>query len=146
MAVHYQAIGPLLAGEGSRAFLGLEVLDDGRAYPVVLVWLPEGAAKDKVLFERIKRETEHASKLEHPNIVRVHGFGHLEEGYARVVEYADGESLRTTVQRATKIPVAMAARIACDAATGVHYAHLAGNDDAVPLIHGDVRPETVPIS
>ena len=92
MAVRYQAIGPLLAGEGSRAFLGLEIFDDGRSYPVVLVWLPEAAEADPNLLARIRRETEHAAKLDHPNIVHVHGFGHLDEGHARVVEYADGES------------------------------------------------------
>lgn len=146
MAVRYQAIGPLLAGEGSRAFLGLEIYDDGRSYPVVLVWLPETAEADPNLLAKIKRETEHAAKLDHPNIVHVHGFGHLDEGHARVVEYADGESLRKIIERAEKIPAPMAAKIACDAATGVHYAHVAGNDDGTPLIHGDVRPETLLVS
>ena len=146
MAVRYQAIGPLLAGEGSRAFLGLEIFDDGRSYPVVLVWLPEAAEADPNLLARIRRETEHAAKLDHPNIVHVHGFGHLDEGHARVVEYADGESLRKIIERAGKIPPALAAKIVCDAATGVHYAHVAGNDDGTPLIHGDVRPETLLIS
>ncbi len=146
MAVRYQAIGPLLAGEGSRAFLGLEIFDDGRSYPVVLVWLPEAAEADPNLLAKIKRETEHAAKLDHPNIVHVHGFGQLDEGHARVVEYADGESLRKIIERAEKIPPALAAKIVCDAATGVHYAHVAGNDDGTPLIHGDVRPETLLVS
>jgi serine/threonine-protein kinase len=26
---------------------------------------------------------------------------------------------------------------------GIHYAHMAGNDDGSPLVHGDLRPETV---
>ncbi len=146
MAVRYQAIGPLLAGEGSRAFLGLEIYDDGRSYPVVLVWLPEAAEADPTLLARIQRETDHAAKLDHPNIVHVHGFGKLDEGHARVVEYADGESLRKIIERAEKIPPALAAKIVCDAATGVHYAHVAGNDDGTPLIHGDIRPETLLVS
>ena len=29
---------------------------------------------------------------------------------------------------------------------GIHYAHLAGNDDGTPLVHGDLRPETVMVS
>ncbi|MBL8955472.1 MAG: protein kinase [Myxococcaceae bacterium] len=146
MAVRYQAIGPLLAGEGSRAFLGLEIYDDGRSYPVVLVWLPEAAEADPNLLAKIQRETEHAAKLDHPNIVHVHGFGHLDEGHARVVEFADGESLRKIIERAQKVPPAIAAKIVCDAATGVHYAHVAGNDDGSPLIHGDIRPETLLVS
>ncbi|HZH14434.1 MAG TPA: PEGA domain-containing protein, partial [Archangium sp.] len=31
-------------------------------------------------------------------------------------------------------------------AMGLHYAHVAGNDDGTPLIHGDLRPETVMVS
>jgi serine/threonine-protein kinase len=33
-----------------------------------------------------------------------------------------------------------------DACTAVHYAHIAGNDDGSPLVHGDLRPETILIS
>lgn len=145
-SLRYQALGPLLSGEGSRAFLGLEVTPDDRAYPVVLVWLPEAAEKDPALLEKIRRETEHAAKLEHPNIVRVHGFTKLDEGHARVVDFADGESLRKVIERAKQLPPAIAAKIICDAATGVHFAHLAGNDDGTPLIHGDLRPETMLLS
>ncbi len=142
----YQALGPLLAGEGSRAFIGLEISKDGRAEPVVLVWVPEGTEKDPALLERIRKETEHAAKLDHPNIVRVHGFAALDEGFARVVEFADGESLRKVLEVAKKLPPRFAAKIVCDAATGVHYAHVAGNDDGAPLVHGDIRPETLLVS
>ena len=142
----FQALGPLLAGEGSRAFLGLEHTPDGRASPVVLVWVPDEAEKDASLLDRIRRETEHAAKLEHPNIVRVAGFAHLDEGHARVVEFADGESLRKLLDLVGRVPVRYAARIVADAAMGVHYAHLAGNDDGSPLLHGDLRPETMLIS
>jgi serine/threonine-protein kinase len=144
--MRYQALGPLLSGEGSRAFIGLEVSPDGRATPVVLVWVPEEANKDANLLERIRRETEHAAKLDHPHIVRVHGFASLDEGHARVVEFADGESLRKILDVAKKLPVSIAARIVVDAAMGTHYAHVAGNDDGTPLVHGDVRPETLLIS
>jgi serine/threonine-protein kinase len=142
----YHALGPLLAGEGSRAFLGLAISPDSRARPVVIIWVPEAAEKDPALLEKIRRETEHAAKLDHPNIVTVMGFAKLEEGHARVVEFADGESLRKVIDAAKLLPPRIAARIVCDACTGVHYAHVAGNDDGSPLVHGDVRPETLLIS
>lgn len=144
--LRYQALGPLLSGEGSRAFIGLELTPDGRAIPVVLVWVPEEANRDAALLARIRKETEHAAKLEHPHIVRVHGFASLDEGHARVVEFADGESLRKVLETAKKLPVPMAARLIVDAASGAHYAHVAGNDDGVPLVHGDLRPETLLMS
>jgi serine/threonine-protein kinase len=146
MTYRFQALGPLLAGEGSRAFLGLAISPDSRARPVVIIWVPEGAERDSSLLEKIRRETEHAAKLDHPNIVTVMGFAHLDEGHARVVEFADGESLRKLLETAKRLPVRIAAKIVCDACTGVHYAHVAGNDDGTPLVHGDLRPETILIS
>ncbi len=142
----YQVLGPLRAGEGSRAQLGLAIFDDGRAEPCVVVLVPEEAEHDSVLLAKIEKETEHAAQLDHRNIVTVFGFAKLEQGHARCVEFADGESLRRVLNLASTLPVAVAARIICDACTGVHYAHLAGNDDGTPLVHGDVRPETILLS
>ncbi|MHB8874299.1 MAG: protein kinase domain-containing protein [Myxococcaceae bacterium] len=141
--LRYQALGPLLAGEGSRAFLGLEISNESKARPVVLVWVPDEANKNPVLLGRIQRETEHAATLDHPNIVRVIGFVTLDEGHARVVEFADGESVRRILEVTHFLPPRFAAKIAADAAMGVHYAHVAGNDDGAPLLHGDLRPETL---
>lgn len=142
----YQAIGPLQAGEGSRAFLGLAISPDNKARPVVIIWVPEAAEKDPALLAKIKRETEHAAQLDHPHIVTVIGFGKLDEGHARVVEFADGESLRKILDTCKKVSPRIATRIILDACTAIHYAHVAGNDDGNPLVHGDLRPETILIS
>jgi serine/threonine-protein kinase len=139
----YQALGPLLAGEGSRAFLGLAISEDNRAVPVVIIWVPEAAERDAAVLAKVKQETEHASKLDHPNIVTVLGFAELDEGHARVVEFADGESLRKVLEAGKQLPPSIAARVICDACTGAHYAHVAGNDDGSALVHGDLRPETL---
>lgn len=146
MAARYQALGPLNAGEGSRAILGLELHDEGAAKPVVLVWVPDEAITDPVTLRKIRKETQHAAKLEHPNIVHVIGFAQMAEGYARIVEYADAESLRRILGAVGKLPLKYAAKVVADACAGAHYAHLAGNDDGTPLVHGDVRPETILLS
>ncbi len=145
-AYRYQSLGPLNAGEGSRAFLGLAITQDNRARPVVIIWMPEEAEKDRGLLEKIRREVDHAAQLDHPNIVTVFGLAKLEEGHARVVEFADGESLRRIIEVSRKLPPRIATRLVIDACTGTHYAHIAGNDDGVPLVHGDIRPETILIS
>lgn len=142
----YQALGPLQAGEGSRAFLGLAISPDNKARPVVIIWVPEAAEKDPELLAKIQRETEHAAQLDHPHIVTVMGFAKLDEGHARVVEFADGESLRKILDTCKQLPPRIAARVMLDACTAVHYAHVAGNDDGAPLVHGDLRPETILIS
>jgi len=146
--VRYQPLGPLLSGKGSRAFLALEVPEGAprQARPVVLVWMPEEIVKDPQALSAVDRETQRAVVLEHPNIIRCHGLSRSTEGVARVVEYADGETCRRVLEVATKLPVHFAARVAIDAATGIHYAHMAGNDDGSPMVHGDLRPETLLIS
>jgi len=144
--VRYHPLGPLLAGEGSRAFLGLALAEGAPPRPVVLVWAPPDVTRDSELSAQLGRETQRAAVLEHPNILRVHGLVPLEAGLARITEFADGESLRRVLEVRPRIPSAFAALIVSDVAMGVHYAHLAGNDDGTPLVHGDLRPETVMVS
>ncbi|MFL5343747.1 MAG: protein kinase domain-containing protein [Hyalangium sp.] len=144
--VRYQPLGPLLSGEGSRAFLGLALEEGAPPQPVVLIWAPQEVAQDADLIERLRRETNRAVVFDHPNILRVHGLVTLEQGLARVTEYADGETVRRIMEVTPKIPPPLAAKIVADAAMGIHYAHMAGNDDGTPLVHGDVRPETLIIS
>ncbi|MFE8599769.1 serine/threonine protein kinase [Archangium violaceum] len=144
--VRYHPLGPLLAGEGSRAFLGLALEEGAPPLPVVLVWAPPDVTRDSELSAQLQRETQRAAVLEHPNILRVHGLVPLDAGLARITEFADGESLRRLLEVRPRIPPAFAALIVSDVAMGVHYAHLAGNDDGTPLVHGDLRPETVMVS
>ena len=127
--VRYHPLGPLLSGEGSRAFLGLALETGAHPRPVVLVWAPLDVARDSELLAQLQRETQRASMLEHPNILRVHGLVSLEAGLARVTEFADGESLRRVLEVRPRLPPAFAALVVADVAMGMHYAHLAGNDD-----------------
>ena len=141
----YQPLSPLMSGEGSRAFLSLEISED-RVRPVVLVLGFDDIQKDEELAARVAIDTERASHLEHPNILQVIGLTQLEEGMARVVEFADAESLRRILDVCKTLPLRLAALIVGDAAVGVHYAHLAGGEAGTPLIHGDIRPETLMVT
>jgi serine/threonine-protein kinase len=142
----YQELGPLEPGGQSRATLALEVAAGRQARPVVLVPVPAEVEADEDALGRLERETARACALEHPHIVRVHGLARVASGRVRVTEYADGEGLRRVLERAGRLPPALAAQLVADLALGVHFAHLAGNDDGSPLVHGDLRPETVLLS
>jgi serine/threonine-protein kinase len=142
-SVEYQVLSPLASSEGSRAFLGLRIGGAGRAEPVALVWVPENLTDDAKALSRLRDDTLLAATLVHPSVTRVHELATVEEGVARVVEFVDGEPLRRILQHCGALPPRIAARIVCDVAAGVHYAHLAGRDDGSPLVHGDLRPETV---
>lgn len=142
----YRPVGPLLAGTRSTAVLGIEESMSGPGRSVVLVWAPPELSKDEERANQLRRETRRASELEHPHIVTVFGLATLNEGLARVVEFVDGESLRQVLDLVAPLPPRIAARIVADVALGAHYAHLAGNDDGSPMVHGDLRPETVMVT
>ncbi|TQF08840.1 protein kinase [Myxococcus llanfairpwllgwyngyllgogerychwyrndrobwllllantysiliogogogochensis] len=144
--VRYLSLGPLLAGAGSRAFLGLALEDGLPPRPVVLIWAPQEVVQSPELTAKLTRETGRALVFEHPNILRVHSLAAQDGGLARVTEFADGEPLRRVLEASPRLPPPLAALVAADAATGLHYAHMAGNDDGSPLVHGDVRPETLMLS
>ncbi len=142
----YRPVGPLLAGTRSTAVLGIEDVAEGHGRAVVLVWAPADLSRDEERAAQLRRETRRASELQHPHIVTVFGLATLPEGLARVVEFVDGESLRQVLDLVAPLPPRIAARITADVALGAHYAHLAGNDDGSPMVHGDLRPETVMVT
>ncbi len=153
-AREFSVLGPLMGGFGSQAFLGC-VHAVGPAGPLlkpaVFVFIPDDVVADKEAFRKVWAETELAGEIDHVNVIAVMGLARLDEGYARVVEYADAESLRSVYRRAQTLrkpmPASVATALVADAAMGVHYAHELGDSESgQPWVHGGVRPETLQIS
>ena len=150
-ARQYAVLGPMESGSETRAFLGCEVVAGipRPDLPVVIVWLPVEVAQDPKRVARLQRETVFVTELDHPHIIRVHGLERFDEGWARVVAFADGESLTRVIDRARtegiEVEPRYVARIILDAAEAVHYAHEAGRmqDGARPIVHGGIRPDTL---
>lgn len=141
-----------MGGHGSRAFLGRVHEDepDGsvKTRPVVFVFLPPEVEEQPEVMAQIVEETRVASRIDHPNVIGVWGVTRLDEGMARIVDFANGESIRAVLRRVREenltIPPKIAAAIAADACMGVHYAHELGiAESGSPMVHGGVRPETL---
>lgn len=152
-AREFSVLGPLMGGFGSQAFLGV-VHDRGVAGPLlrpaVFVFIPDEIVNDRESFTKLWTETERAAEVDHVNVIGVMGIAKLAEGYARVVEYADAESLRSVYRRAQTmkqpLPPGVAVALVADACMGVHYAHELGESETgTPWVHGGVRPETLQI-
>ncbi|MHB8418146.1 MAG: protein kinase domain-containing protein [Myxococcales bacterium] len=146
----YVALGPLSSSPGSRAFLAYENGPTGPLWPLVVVWVPEEVERDPDRMAALMDETARAVRIDHPNVNRVLGCEQLEEGWARVVEFADGETVRrvlTAVQRAGRPALSpkVAARVLADACRGTHYVHELGQaEGSLRLrLHGAIKPETV---
>jgi len=141
-----------MGGKGSSAFLGC-VQDDGggQVRPVVMVFLPQDVVENTDLLAQITAETEVASNIDHVNVIGVFGVAKLDEGVARVVEFADAESMATIYERLRElerwIPPHIAAALIANACMGVHYAHELGRaESGQPLLHGGIRPGTLLVS
>ncbi len=89
---------------------------------------------------RFIREIRMLARLQHPNILPLHDSGHVEAMLYYVMPYVSGESLRLRMSRERQLPIEVAARIACEVADALAYAHGQG------IIHRDIKPENILLS
>jgi serine/threonine protein kinase len=99
------------------------------------VMLPEAAASRAAL-ERFEREARAVATLSHPNILTIHDFGSHEDSVYAVMEFLDGPTLRTMLERGP-LPVRKAVAVAVQIAHGLAAAHECG------IVHRDLKPENV---
>ncbi len=92
---------------------------------------------DTMAVERFLRECRTASSLSHQNIMRVHHAGTSAGAHYMVMEYVDGATLEQVVDRKGPFTIEEAAKIAVQAASGLHHAHEKG------FVHRDIKPENL---
>jgi eukaryotic-like serine/threonine-protein kinase len=115
-----------------------QALDRKEARGVALKILHPDVADDSVQVERFKREFECGATLPHDHIVDVLAFEKTEDGsYALVMEYLEGEELRTLLKREKVLPPARVIRMMAQAAIGLQAAH----DRKV--VHRDLKPDNI---
>ncbi|MHB1846718.1 MAG: protein kinase domain-containing protein [Deltaproteobacteria bacterium] len=146
----FVALGPIGAAPQSRAFLGYETDGERALWPVVAIWVPTEVQEDPDRLAQLVEDTRRAAEIDHASVLRVLGCERLDEGFARVVELADGETLRRVlegVRRAGRpgLSPAVAARAIADACAGVHHVHELGQREGNvrARLHGAIRPETL---
>ena len=116
---------------------------------VLKVMLPH-LAGDERFTRMFVDEARIASGLSHPNVVQVHDLGTSEMGGLYLaMEHLQGVSAIACLKHCASvgqwIPPEVAARVVCDAATGLAYAHGAAGEDGqtLGLVHRDVSPENI---
>jgi serine/threonine-protein kinase len=97
---------------------------------VAIKVLADHLAGDDSFRARFLQESKLASRLAHPNVVRVYDAGEAEGSPYIVMEYVPGD----TVADRGKRPAAEAVPLALQACAGLQHAHDAG------LVHRDVKP------
>ncbi len=102
---------------------------------VAIKFLPEAIANNPVALERFHREARAASALNHPNIVTVHEIGEDASGSFIVMEWIQGETLRSRMKR--NMDLADVIDCGIQAARALKTAHAAG------IIHRDIKPDNI---
>ncbi len=101
---------------------------------VAIKVLPPSKARDPQFLGRFRREARLASRLNHPNIVRVFQVGVAGELNYFVMEYIEGETLDEVLRRRGKLPPTEAVRIVYLALLGLQHMHERG------MVHRDLKP------
>lgn len=90
--------------------------------------------------ERFKREIEILSKLNHPAVPKVFGWGVIEKEMYFVCEFIDGEDLKTIIREKGPWKAAEAADLVARIADVLAIAHSKG------IVHRDVKPHNIMIA
>jgi eukaryotic-like serine/threonine-protein kinase len=116
-------------GRGGMATVYL-ARDEELDRAVAIKILHEHLAGDESFYARFLREARLASRLSHPNVVRVYDAGEAEDRPFIVMEYVHGAPLA----RSGRLPAGRVVELGMQACTGLQHAHDAG------LVHRDIKP------
>jgi tRNA A-37 threonylcarbamoyl transferase component Bud32 len=86
---------------------------------------------------RFRREAQAAGRLTHPNIVGVFDYGETNDLAYIVMEYVDGPSVKSLVDKQERFAIADTVRIMTDLLTGLQFSHDRG------VVHRDIKPANV---
>src|SRR6266852_4555923 len=122
-------------GRGGMATVYLAQDVKHRRRVAIKVLQPELAAA--LGSERFLREIETAARLNHPHILPLHDSGEANGFLYYVMPYVEGESLRSRLNRAGKLPLDVALYLARGIAGALDYAH------RQRVVHRDIKPENI---
>lgn len=121
-------------GGMGRVYKGRNTRTDG---PVAIKTLLPDLVSDESLVERFKIEAQSASKLAHPNTIRIFDFGREEHLLFMVMELLDGEPMEKLLEREVRLEPARLLHIMGQVCRSLAEAHAAG------LVHRDMKPDNI---
>ena len=99
--------------------------------------LPEHLTADETAMERFRNEIRLARRIAHRNIVRTHDFGKTEDMYYVTMEFVEGTTLRSVIDRRGTLGATATLAIAKQLAEALKCAHDEG------ISHRDIKPQNL---
>ncbi len=133
-------------------FLARMVGAEGFEKPVAVKRILPSLAQDTHFIDLFLREAKVSVALQHTNVVQVLDLGSSQKQLYMVMEFVDGENLRSLLKVARLRKVALGIREVCfivqQVAEGLAYAHTRTDASGHPLniIHRDINPSNVMIA
>ena len=136
LSQRYEVLGE--AGHGSMGNV-YKARDRETGEIVALKILKPEIASDQAMMERFKNELLFARKITHKNVCRVHEFNRIGGVAYTSMEFVEGESLRSVLNRFGGLPLRKGLDLAQQVCSGLQEAHAQG------IVHRDLKPENVMI-
>ncbi len=136
LGVRYEILGE--AGHGSMGNV-YKARDRETGETVALKLLKPEIASDQAMMDRFKNELLFARKITHKNVCRVYEFNRVAGIAYTSMEFVEGESLRSVLNRFGGLPHRKATDLALQICSGLKEAHAQG------IVHRDLKPENVMI-
>ncbi|MDB4974741.1 MAG: Serine/threonine protein kinase PrkC, regulator of stationary phase [Myxococcaceae bacterium] len=146
---NYEIIAKLREGGMATLYLARQTGPSGSSRHVAIKVIHPRLASDEQFRQMFLDEAMLASRIEHPNVVRVEELGQYEHAHFLTMEFVHGCSLaqlqRVLLARKRRLAPAFAARIVMHVAEGLHAAHELCDDTGrlLNVVHRDVTPENI---
>jgi serine/threonine-protein kinase len=133
----YEIIGKIGAGGMSDVY---KAKDHTLNRYVAIKVLKQEFANDENFLTKFRTEAQAAAALAHPNIVNIYDVGNENGNSYIVMEYIDGITLKTYIEKKGQLSFKEAVSIAIQVAKGIEAAH------KNHIIHRDIKPQNIMIS
>lgn len=137
IADRYEIVGKVGAGGMSDVY---KAFDHILGRNVAIKVLKAEFSEDRSFVSKFRTEAQSAAGLEHANIVNIYDVGSEDGMYYIVMEYVEGITLKTYIEKKGQLSFKESVSIAIQVARGIEAAH---NKN---IIHRDIKPQNIIIS
>lgn len=125
--------------ELGRGGMGIvyKAMDRETSECVALKVLRPEVLEDALVMQRFKNELRIARKITHKNVCRIYEFTNIRQGPCISMEYVEGETIRSLLNRIGVFSLRSALEIARQICSGLREAHAQG------VAHRDLKPENL---